>query len=95
MLAEGRTAVERNSIIPILKITVSFTESPKSFQTFLNSILLQKIIEYIEIAEEFGGRIMTSEEYPKLEKDEKVGASIQLIFQDDRKLEGFRSKLNL
>lgn len=95
MLLEGRTRIERNSIMPIIKVTVFFTKNPQIFQDVITSVLLSKIIDYVEMAEEFGGRIMTSEEYPKLDRDEKVGASIQLIFQDDNKLEGFRNKLDL
>lgn len=88
MLVEGRTTVERNPILPILKITMGckFDIMP---------ILLSKIVEYSESAEEFGGRMMDSEQYPELLKGEILAVSIQLIFQTDGDLEDFRNQKNL
>jgi len=47
----------------------------------------------IELAERFGGRLLNSEEYPNLEKNEEIGVLVQLIFQNNIELEKFELKL--
>ena len=84
-----RTAIERNPIIPILKITKTCIANP----SLTNSIKQSEITKMIELAERFGGRLLNSEEYPNLEKNEEIGVLVQLIFQNNIELEKFELKL--
>ena len=65
-----RTTIERNSIIPILKITKTCIANPSLTNSIKQSALLSEITKTIELAERFGGRLLNSEEYPNLEKIE-------------------------
>ena len=84
-----RTTIERNPIIPILKITKTCIANP----SLTNSIKQSALLSEIELAERFGGRLLNSEEYPNLEKNEEIGVLVQLIFQNNIELEKFELKL--
>lgn len=68
-----RTAIERNPIIPILKITKTCIANPSLTNSIKQSALLSEITMTVEMAERFGGRLLNSEEYPNLEKMKKLG----------------------
>lgn len=92
-----RTTIERNPIIPILKITKTCIANPSLTNSIKQSALLSEITKMIELAERFGGRfggrLLNSEEYPNLEKNEEIGVLVQLIFQNNKELEKFELKL--
>lgn len=88
-----RTTIEWNPIIPILKITKTCIANPSLTNSIKQSALLSEITKMIELAERFGGRLLNSEEYPNLEKNEEIGVLVQLIFQNNIELEKFELKL--
>ena len=86
--------IERSPIIPIVKITnACVTKIPPFFYSSVLSTILNQMVEYIETAEKFEGRVMASEEYPKLNYDEELGALIQIVFPNNEKLESFCNTL--
>lgn len=88
MFVQGMTSVERNPLLPILKIQVSCQEN-------IQPVLLREIVSYAEIAEEFGGRLMDSEQHLQLNRHEKIAVAVQIIFQDEEMLNSFRDKVKL
>jgi len=88
-----RTAIERNPIIPILKITKTCIANPSLTNAIKQSALLSEITMTVEMAEKFGGRLLDKVEYPNLEKSEEIGVLVQLIFQNNIELEKFELKL--
>ena len=82
-----RTTIERNPIIPILKITKTCIANPSLTNSIKQSALLSEITKMIELAERFGGRLLNSE------KNEEIGVLVQLIFQNNIELEKFELKL--
>lgn len=88
-----RTAIERNPIIPILKITKTCIANPSLTNAIKQSALLSEITMTVEMAEKFGGRLLDKVEYPNLEKNEEIGVLVQLIFQNNKELEKFELKL--
>ena len=90
-----RTTIERNPVIPILKITKTCIANPSLTNSIKQSVLLSEITMTVELAEKFGGRLLNSEEYPNLEKNEEIGVLVQLIFQNNIELEKFRTEVNL
>lgn len=88
-----RTAIERNPIIPILKITKTCIANPSLTNSIKQSALLSEITMTVEMAEKFGGRLLDKVEYPNLEKSEEIGVLVQLIFQNNIELEKFELKL--
>lgn len=67
-----RTAIERNPIIPILKITKTCIANPSLTNSIKQSALLSEITMTVEMAEKFGGRLLDKVEYPNLEKVKKL-----------------------
>lgn len=67
-----RTAIERNPIIPILKITKTCIANPSLTNSIKQSALLSEITRTIEKAEKFGGRLLDKVEYPNLKKVKKL-----------------------
>lgn len=61
-----RTAIERNPIIPILKITKTCIANPSLTNSIKQSALLSEITMTVEMAEKFGGRLLDKVEYPIL-----------------------------
>ncbi len=53
-----RTAIERNPIIPILKITKTCIANPSLTNSIKQSALLSEITMTVEMAEKFGGRLL-------------------------------------
>ena len=90
-----RTTIERNPIIPILKITKTCIANPSLTNSIKQSALLSEITMTVELAQKFGGRLLNSGEYPNLEKNEEIGVLVQLIFQNNIELEKFRTEVNL
>lgn len=88
-----RTAIERNPIIPILKITKTCIANPSLTNSIKQSALLSEITMTVEMAEKFGGRLLDKVEYPNLEKSEEIVVLVQLIFQNNIELEKFELKL--
>lgn len=90
-----KTTIERNPVIPILKITKTCIANPNLTNSIKQSALLSEITMTVELAEKFGGRLLNSEEYPNLEKNEEIGVLVQIIFQNNIELEKFRTEVNL
>lgn len=67
-----RTTIERNPIIPILKITKTCIANPSLTNSIKQSALLSEITMTVEMAEKFGGRLLDKVEYPNLEKVKKL-----------------------
>lgn len=81
-----RTKIDRNSIIPILKITKTCIANPSLTNSIKQSALLSEITRTIEKAERFEGRLLNSEEYPNLEKNEEIGVLVNIIFKSEGEL---------
>lgn len=90
-----RTAIERNSIIPILKITKTCIANPSLTNSIKQSALLSEITRTIEKAERFEGRLLNSEEYPNLEKNAAIGVLVNIIFKSEGELERFMEVVTL
>ena len=90
-----RTAIERNPIIPILKITKTCIANPSLTNSIKQSALISEITKTIELAERFGGRLLNSEEYPNLEKNEEIGVLVNIIFKSEGELEKFMEVVTL
>ena len=90
-----RTAIERNPIIPILKITKTCIANPSLTNSIKQSALISEITKTIELAERFGGRLLNSEEYPNLEKNEEIGVLENIIFKSEGELERFMEVVTL
>ena len=90
-----RTAIERNPIIPILKITKTCIANPSLTNSIKQSALLSEITRTIEKAERFEGRLLNSEEYPNLEKNEEIGVLVNIIFKSEGELERFMEVVTL
>lgn len=90
-----RTTIERNPIIPILKITKTCIANPSLTNSIKQSALLSEITRTIEKAERFEGRLLNSEEYPNLEKNEEIGVLINIIFKSEGELERFMEVVTL
>lgn len=90
-----RTAIERNPIIPILKITKTCIANPSLTNSIKQSALISEITKTIELAERFGGRLLNSEEYPNLEKNEEIGVLVNIIFKSEGELERFMEVVTL
>lgn len=90
-----RTAIERNPIIPILKITKTYIANPSLTNSIKQSALLSEITRTIEKAERFEGRLLNSEEYPNLEKNEEIGVLVNIIFKSEGELERFMEVVTL
>lgn len=90
-----RTAIERNPIIPILKITKTCIANPSLTNSIKQSALISEITKTIELAERFGGRLLNSEEYPNLEKNEEIGMLVNIIFKSEGELERFMEVVTL
>lgn len=76
-----RTAIERNPIIPILKITKTCIANPSLTNSIKQSALLSEITRTIEKAEKFGGRLLDKVEYPNLKKSEEIGVLVTLYLK--------------
>lgn len=90
-----RKAIERNPIIPILKITKTCIANPSLTNSIKQSALLSEITRTIEKAERFEGRLLNSEEYPNLEKNEEIGVLVNIIFKSEGELERFMEVVTL
>lgn len=90
-----RTTIERNPIIPILKITKTCIANPSLTNSIKQSALLSEITRTIEKAERFEGRLLNSEEYPNLEKNEEIGVLVNIIFKSEGELERFMEVVTL
>lgn len=90
-----RTKIDRNSIIPILKITKTCIANPSLTNSIKQSALLSEITKTIEKAERFEGRLLNSEEYPNLEKNEEIGVLVNIIFKSEGELERFMEVVTL
>ena len=90
-----RTAIERNPIIPILKITKTCIANPSLTNSIKQSALISEITKTTELAERFGGRLLNSEEYPNLEKNEEIGVLVNIIFKSEGELERFMEVVTL
>lgn len=90
-----RTKIDRNSIIPILKITKTCIANPSLTNSIKQSALLSEITRTIEKAERFEGRLLNSEEYPNLEKNEEIGMLVNIIFKSEGELERFMEVVTL
>ena len=90
-----RTAIERNPIILILKITKTCIANPSLTNSIKQSALLSEITRTIEKAERFEGRLLNSEEYPNLEKNEEIGVLVNIIFKSEGELERFMEVVTL
>lgn len=89
-----RTAIERNPIIPILKITKTCIANPSLTNSIKQSALLSEITRTIEKAEKFGG-ILDKVEYPNLKKSEEIGVLVNIIFKSEGELERFMEVVTL
>ena len=76
-----RTAIERNPIIPILKITKTCIANPSLTNSIKQSALLSEITMTVEMAEKFGGRLLDKVEYPNLEKSEEIGVLVNIYLK--------------
>lgn len=90
-----RTKIDRNSIITILKITKTCIANPSLTNSIKQSALLSEITRTIEKAERFEGRLLNSEEYPNLEKNEEIGVLVNIIFKSEGELERFMEVVTL
>ena len=90
-----RTTIDRYSIIPILKITKTCIANPSLTNSTKQSALLSEITRTIEKAERFEGRLLNSEEYPNLEKNEEIGVLANIIFKSEGELERFMEVVTL
>lgn len=90
-----RTAIERNPIIPILKITKTCIANPSLTNSIKQSALLSEITMTVEMAEKFGGRLLDKVEYPNLEKSEEIGVFVNIIFKSEGELERFMEVVTL
>ena len=90
-----RTTIDRNSIIPILKITKTCIANPSLTNSIKQSALLSEITRTIEKAERFEGRLLNSEEYPNLEKNEEIDVLVNIIFKSEGELERFMEVVTL
>ena len=90
-----RTKIDRNSIIPILKITKTCIANPSLTNSIKQSALLSEITRTIEKAERFEGRLLNSEEYHNLEKNEEIGVLVNIIFKSEGELERFMEVVTL
>lgn len=90
-----RTAIERNPIIPILKITKTCIANPSLTNSIKQSALLSEITMTVEMAEKFGGRLLDKVEYLNLEKSEEIGVLVNIIFKSEGELERFMEVVTL
>ena len=90
-----RTAIERNPIIPILKITKTCIANPSLTNSIKQSAFLSEITMTVEMAEKFGGRLLDKVEYQNLEKSEEIGVLVNIIFKSEGELERFMEVVTL
>ena len=90
-----RTTIERNPIIPILKITKTCIANPSLTNSIKQSALLSEITMTVEMAEKFGGRLLDKVEYQNLEKSEEIGVLVNIIFKSEGELERFMEVVTL
>ena len=90
-----RTAIERNPIIPILKITKTCIANPSLTNYIKQSALLSEITMTVEMAEKFGGRLLDKVEYLNLEKSEEIGVLVNIIFKSEGELDRFMEVVTL
>ena len=90
-----RTTIERNPIIPILKITKTCIANPSLTNSIKQSALLSEITMTVEMAEKFGERLLDKVAYQNLEKSEEIGVLVNIIFKTEGVLERFMEVVTL